>query len=78
MCSFKNVLTFFDIVTSQMNTAGSRSYSTSSKVVLQSQIVSSNPNAVTLLGVVIEGSSWRNVSENIIYIPAYFKKIINV
>ena len=46
-----------------INIVGSRSYSTASKVVSQSQIVPSNPNAATLLVVeLFFGSSWRNVS----------------
>ena len=51
MCSFNNVLTFLDIVTSHIDTAGSRSYFTSSRVMSQSKIVQSNPNAATLLRV---------------------------
>ena len=53
MCPFNNIQTFFYIVKAHINTAGGRSYSTASKVVSQSQIVPSYPNAATLLGVVI-------------------------
>ena len=61
------VLTFLDIVTIHIDTEGSRSYSTSGKVVSQSQIVPSNPNAATLFGVeLFVRCRWRNLFVNFI------------
>ena len=63
ICNFNNVLTFFDIVMSHINTNYSRSNSKASKVVSQCQIVSSNPNAATLLMVeLFVSGSYRKAS----------------
>ena len=54
-------------MTSHINTAGNQSYWTSSKVLSQSQIVPSNPNVATLLGVELGfGICWRNASAKVI------------